>query len=223
MTPRDTTKPVCSLLLIRHEHTELAGTFCGRLDPALSTRGRAQLLHLAANLRRYPFVAVYSSDLRRARETADALAAARRLPVRPRSDLREIAFGDWEGLTWEHVLARDAGFAQRWLDEYPSLAAPGGEEFPRFLARVQGAWSEISDEVQHRCAAVVTHAGVIRTVLADVTLECTKPVDLSSCRYGSWWEIRRRDKRWVLHSCSSGLRALRAEPTAGHADVACTA
>jgi broad specificity phosphatase PhoE len=194
---------ISKLVLIRHEHTDLAGTFCGHLDPPLSTQGRAQLKQVAQSLSRHQFRSVFSSDLRRARETADAIAAPHHLPTQLRTDLRELAFGEWEGLGWKQVVARDPAFAGRWLDEYPAVAAPGGEEFGNFLARVQRAMSEIADEVQDGYAAIVTHAGVIRTVLASVTLECDTPVDLSPRLYGSWWEIWRQDGRWVLHGCSS--------------------
>ena len=218
---RKTTADCCKLVLIRHEHTDKAGTFCGHLDPPLDPHGRTQLKQLAADLGRYPLTAVYSSDLRRAQETAAAIAVPRHLPIRLRADLRELAFGEWEGLSWKQVVARDPAFAQRWLEEYPSLAALGGEEFTHFLTRVQQAISDIADEIHDGYAAVVTHGGVIRTILASVTLECTKPIDLSACSHGSWWEIWRQNGRWTLRqrSVQSGLT----EHEVNGTELGCTA
>jgi alpha-ribazole phosphatase len=203
MTLIRTTVGVCKLVLVRHEHTELAGTFCGHLNPPLSRQGRSRLKQLADALSRHALTAVYSSDLRRTRETAQAISAPHDLPILSCPDLRELAFGEWEGLAWRQVVSRDPAFAQRWLDEYPSLATPGGEECDHFLARVQRAISEIVEESQEGCSAVVTHAGVIRTILAGVTLECTEPIDLSPCPHGSWWEIWRENGRWTLRAFSA--------------------
>jgi len=223
MMPLDKSNGVqCKLVLIRHEHTDLAGTFCGHLDPPLSANGRARLKSLEEELRRYSFTGVYSSDLERAQQTAGAIAARYGLPVRLRPNLRELAFGDWEGLTWKQIFACDPQFAQRWLDEYPSLAAPGGEPFERFLSRVGQAISQIADEVQGGCAAVVTHAGVIRTILSSVTLASARPFDLSSCSHGSWWDIDRLNRRWVLQACSSDLHAALSEEPTTATEVGCT-
>ena len=54
--------------------------------------------------------------------------------VRPA--LREINFGQWEGLTWEEIEGRDEAYARRWIAEYPRLPAPDGEDFRDFERRV---------------------------------------------------------------------------------------
>ena len=221
MTHITKTAAVSKLVLIRHEHTHLTGTFCGHLDPPLNSIGRAHLEQLVSGLGRYGFTAVYSSDLRRTRETAQAISAAHHLPILSCGDLRELAFGEWEGLAWRQAATRDPAFAQRWLDEYPSLATPGGEEFGHFLARVQHAVSEIADEVQGGCAAIVTHAGVIRTILASVTLDRATPIDFFSFPHGSWWEIWRENRRWSLRACS--LQSRLAEQQVTPAEVGRTA
>jgi alpha-ribazole phosphatase/probable phosphoglycerate mutase len=213
---------VSRLVLIRHELTDFVGTFCGHLNPPLSARGRARLKGLAQSLSHYQFRSVYSSDLQRAIETAESIAAVRHLPIQLRPDLRELAFGQWEGLAWEQIMARDPVVAQRWMDEYPAIAAPEGEEFDYFLTRIQQAMSAIADQARGQCAAIVTHAGVIRTVLASLTLECDTPIELSHCSHGSWWDVQRQNGRWVLHACSANLHfSLAGEPEARSA-VGCT-
>jgi alpha-ribazole phosphatase len=143
------------LHFIRHAETDMAGRFCGHTDPDLNHRGREQAA--ALNLRGLEHV--YSSDLRRAVSTAEALG----LPVTVRPALREIYFGEWEGLSWEEIERAWPDYAREWMTRYPALPAPGGESFPHFKARVL-------EEVhwllgRQGLLAVVTHAGVLQVVL----------------------------------------------------------
>ena len=79
---------------------------------------------------------MYSSDLRRARSTAQAIAATRNIPLTLRPALREIDFGQWEGLSWEQVEQMDPEYAQKWVDAFPNLPAPAGESFQAFEGRI---------------------------------------------------------------------------------------
>jgi alpha-ribazole phosphatase len=155
------------LLLIRHGATDLAGTFCGHSDPPLNERGREQIAALIEELASEQIGAVYSSDLLRARQTAVALATAKAAPLRILSGLREINFGDWEGLSWKQVEAINEQHAKRWLIEYPSLAAPNGEAVDPFAARVL-ATVETLLQIDGRAIAVVSHAGVMRVIMRQL-------------------------------------------------------
>jgi alpha-ribazole phosphatase len=152
------------LLLIRHGATDLAGTFCGHSDPPLNERGRQQVAALIEELANERIEAVYSSDLLRAHETAVALATAKAAPLCNLSGLREINFGDWEGLSWRQVEAINEHDAERWLIEYPSFAAPNGEAVDAFEARVLAA-VEARVQIDGRLIAVVSHAGVMRVIM----------------------------------------------------------
>jgi alpha-ribazole phosphatase len=152
------------LLLIRHAETDMAGTFCGHLDPPVNAVGRQQIIGLIESLRTKRFDAVYTSDLVRASATANALAVALTIPCFPRPALREINFGRWEGLTWSEIEAADPTYAAEWLKIFPDLPAPGGEAFEGFEARVRNEATHLLSQ-PHRSIAVVTHAGVIRTIL----------------------------------------------------------
>jgi alpha-ribazole phosphatase len=152
------------VLFIRHAETEMAGRFCGHSDPDLNTQGQAQLAGLAQVLATETIGGVYSSDLRRAQSTAQAIAVGRNIPLTLRPALREIHFGEWEGLSWPEIEQMDLAFARRWVDGYPHVTAPAGETFRDFEARVL---EEVKDLI-HRdlgSIAVVTHAGVLRLVL----------------------------------------------------------
>src|SRR5271165_4550090 len=121
---------------IRHAETEMAGRFCGQSDPDLNAQGRTQLAALRGLLSAETIDGVYSSDLRRARSTAHAIAATRNIPLTLRPALREIDFGRWEGLSWGQIEQMDPEYARRWVDAYPQLPAPAGESFQAFEARI---------------------------------------------------------------------------------------
>jgi broad specificity phosphatase PhoE len=155
-----------TILFIRHAETDMSGTFCGHSDPELNRRGLAQLEALLEKLRLEDIGAVYTSDLRRARTTAMAIAKMFGLICHIRPALREINFGKWEGLSWEQIERRDQIYAQRWVAEYPQVSAPEGEDFKDFEQRVLNEVRLLSIEAKtlERDIAVVTHAGVIRSV-----------------------------------------------------------
>lgn len=188
----------CTLVLVRHAHTKMAGRFCGVSDPPLSAAGIAQLAGLNEQLKDYPLTNIYSSNLQRARQTAESIAASCGLKVQLVSSLHELAFGSWEGLDWDEVMARDPDYAQRWLDQYPSIPAPGGECFEDFRLRIQGAITTIAATMQNGCAAVVTHGGVIRTFLAEITRAQKLAYDPAQCDYGSCSEVWYEGGRWSL-------------------------
>jgi alpha-ribazole phosphatase len=153
------------LLVIRHAETDMAGTFCGHSDPPLNSRGYKQLTKLLAVMKNKEIKAVYSSDLRRGRTTAKALAVSLNLPFSSISNLREIDFGDWEGATWDQVERMNSAVAQRWLDSYPNSHAPNGEASEHFSERVLTEVNRISTVARLGSVALVTHAGVMRVVL----------------------------------------------------------
>jgi alpha-ribazole phosphatase len=155
------------ILFIRHAETDMSGTFCGYSDPELNTRGRAQLGELINRLRAENIGVVYTSDLRRAGATGKVIAEAFNVDCHVRSALREINFGQWEGLTWKQIEQRDEAYARRWVAEYPRLPAPNGESFRDFERRVLDEVKFLSTraETESHRMAVVTHAGVLRLVL----------------------------------------------------------
>ena len=153
------------LLLIRHGRTALAGTLCGQSDPHLDAEGRLQAEQLAVQLAAESLDAVVSSDLERARATAEPLALGHGLPIDARPGLREIGFGEWEALRWAEIEQRDPEYARRWMEQFPRLPAPGGEVYEDFRTRVRAEYAYLLQS-GHRRIAVVTHGGVLRVLLA---------------------------------------------------------
>ncbi len=159
-----------TLLFIRHAETDLAGRFCGHSNPSINERGFRQIEELLERLRSEPIDidAVYASDLSRAATTANAIGKVFGLTSITLPDLREIDFGEWEGLSWEEIEFRDRAYARRWSEGYPNLPAPGGESFEAFQARVLTQVKHLLATASQRCAAVITHAGVMRVVLRSL-------------------------------------------------------
>ena len=159
-------------LFIRHAETDMMGTFCGHSDPELNDNGRGQLPGLIKALSSYAIQRVYSSDLRRAKQTAEAIARHFRAELCLRHGLREIDFGLWDGLSWEEIESRDPAAAKNWVESYPNATAPEGEPFRVFQQRVCREVESLLAEAPGPYVVVVTHAGFIRVVL---TLLCGFP------------------------------------------------
>jgi len=158
----------CRLLLVRHATAEGHGRFQGQRDVPLSSAGRRELARLCERCSRYPIRAVYASDLRRARETAEAVARNFGLEVEVRPELREMHFGQWEGLTWNQIARRYPRLASLWVKRFPHQVIPGGEPLSQFQRRIAAGVRKVVAANRGQCALVVTHAGVIRFILAKV-------------------------------------------------------
>lgn len=103
-----------------------------------------------------------SSDLLRAVQTADVVAAGRtRLPHAP--ELREFNFGDWDGLGFAEVSAREPGLSRRYWEEPGDVAPPNGESWNMAAARVDGFVDRLNAENSGRDIIAVAHIGVIMT------------------------------------------------------------
>jgi alpha-ribazole phosphatase len=156
---------VKNLFLVRHAETAMAGRFCGHSDPELNERGRQQLARIVNELTGHAIRRIYTSDLRRARDTADAIASHFEIGLEIRPGLREIHFGLWEGLSWSQIETRDPTEAKRWAEQYPAVTAPGGESMQQFERRVRTESAFLFARASECPIAVVAHAGVIRVLL----------------------------------------------------------
>jgi broad specificity phosphatase PhoE len=157
------------LLLLRHGQTELSvqRRYSGHGDPELTPLGHAQVAGAAARLARVPDVAaVLASPLRRARQTAEAVAAATGAPLVVRPRLIETDFGKWEGLTFPEARARDPQLHAEWLGS-EEVAPPGGESFAAVGRRVAAERAELLEEYPGATLVLVTHVTPIKMLLRD--------------------------------------------------------
>jgi broad specificity phosphatase PhoE len=160
---------VTTLLLVRHAETDwnADGRLQGQTDRPLSDFGRRQAQRLAGELEREEIEAIYSSDLSRARETAEILGERLGLPVALDPELREKDWGTWEGLT----------AVERGRVEFV------GESTEAHQERMLRALRRISDRHPGSgCVLVVTHGGSMRRV-QTVALGLALPV-VENC--GRW-------------------------------------
>jgi alpha-ribazole phosphatase/probable phosphoglycerate mutase len=140
----------------------------GQLDPPLSEKGRDQARKLGARFRDVEVDGFYSSDLSRARETADAISEQIGRAPEFLAELREVALGEWEGLQRAEIVARYPEQWSRWT-EHPSWdIVPGGEGTEAFEARVGAAIETLVARHRSGQVLVVTHGGVIQVALLRV-------------------------------------------------------
>ncbi|GAB2674013.1 bifunctional RNase H/acid phosphatase [Nocardia goodfellowii] len=155
------------MLLLRHGQTELSvqRRYSGRGNPPLTALGREQAARAAKMLAaKGGIAAVVSSPLGRARETAEAAAAALDVPVRVLDGLIETDFGDWEGLTFSEASQQDPERHARWLGD-TSVTPPGGESFDLVRERVEAVRRDLVAAYPGQNIVVVSHVTPIKTLL----------------------------------------------------------
>jgi probable phosphoglycerate mutase len=150
---------VAAIVLVRHGETEwnLERRWQGHADPELNETGRAQALAVARSLGAKPFNALYSSDLVRARETAEIIGKELGLPIQLDPRLREVDVGDWSGLTTPEI-------EQRYPDGLRRRREGGtgwehGESYTVMGERVVAALHAIAEAHPGGRVLVVTHGG----------------------------------------------------------------
>ena len=157
-----------TILLARHGETDWnrQGRFQGHADPPLSRRGHRQARALAVELADEPLAAVYSSDLRRAVETAETVARARSLDVHVLPELREVDVGEWSGLTWPEIERRFPEGVR--LHRERGHGWERGESYEQMADRVLAALRRIAERHAGDHVLVVVHGGTMRSIAAHI-------------------------------------------------------
>ena len=164
--------PVSSgrLVLVRHAEStwNAEHRIQGQQDPPLSQLGRRQAAALGDRFRGRQPVALYVSDLGRARQTAEEIAAATGMVAQPVAPLREIGLGEWEGRTGAELAVASPELWARWVDNASWDLIPGGEGMVAFAHRVRLVLTDLWSRHPRGEVVCVTHGGVVQTVLAAV-------------------------------------------------------
>ena len=157
------------IFLVRHG--EVAGnvgdkpTFVGWNDLPLNARGCEQAERVAEYLASEKVQAVYSSDLQRAKNTAEKIAAIHGLSVRIDADLREVNYGAWEGLG-ESELVREYSLQWQARQNDPwNVTAVEGESYQQMWHRFLPKWNALVENHVEETAVLVAHNGLIRMLL----------------------------------------------------------
>jgi probable phosphoglycerate mutase len=158
--------PPTTTLLLRHGQTPLSieKRFSGIGDPTLTEVGLAQAAAAAERLKHSAAVAVVSSPLERALQTAGAVAAALGVEVDVDEGFRETDFGDWEGYTFGEVRKKWPAEMDAWLAS-TAVAPPYGESFDATATRVRQARDRVLARYPGKTVIVVSHVGPIKTML----------------------------------------------------------
>ena len=156
---------VARLIVVRHGESEAnrRRVFAGQTDSPLTEEGRRQAAAVAAALAREPIGRVVSSDLSRARDTAEAIARPRGLRVETTAALREWDVGELVGLDREGT-ERGYGDVARFFE--PGSRVPGGESFEEVVARVAAFVDVLVPASRGQTVCIVGHGMTNRIIAA---------------------------------------------------------
>ena len=162
-------EPDKELFIVRHGETEWNKNrkYQGQKDVKLNETGKKQVRLSAEELAEFDLEAVCSSNLSRARDTAEEIAASHQLQVRQFAGLREIDFGDWEGKSYEEIIEQQKERFHDWLQNPGRTSPPGGEDMQEFQQRVCRAFEQILEFSADKIA-VAAHGGSIRVYMLKV-------------------------------------------------------
>ena len=157
------------LYLIRHGEVEGAAQakLIGKTDSPLSPRGIEQSRQLADLLSTARLSAIYSSDLQRARMTAETIAKRTKLNVEQSAAWREIDMGQWEGRMIALLHNEAPELVAQLFDDPASFEYPSGESFSAFTVRVQSALNQLLRTHRSGEVALIAHGGVCRAIIGN--------------------------------------------------------
>ena len=163
-------KPSCRVYLFRHGETANSKEVCfnGHFDIGLSENGENQFRDWAQVLKDEPFKAIYSSDLARTQTSAQLLAEPHQLAPVSYPELRELCFGDWEGLSVAEVEKRFPNQLEERMKNIEEFQVDGGETFRQLQERVVPRFEEIIARHSNEQIALVCHGGVNRVILSHL-------------------------------------------------------
>lgn len=153
------------LILVRHGQSELNrdGIFYGQLDPELTEKGRQQAVDAKEILKELHYDEVHTSDLIRARETAEIINY-KDVPLTITRELRELNFGIFEGMSYDEILKKYPEEEQLWREQWQEYNYETGESVKELQERTVAYLEEKLHE--KRDILVVAHWGVINCVLS---------------------------------------------------------
>jgi len=151
------------IIAIRHGETawNVDTRIQGHLDIPLNDTGLWQARRLGAALADEPVAAIYTSDLQRARTTAQAVADTTGAPLTLETGLRERGFGHFEGRTFVEIEAELPDEARRWRQREPDYAPAGGESLTTVRTRIAQTVHRLAARHTGEQMVLVAHGGVL--------------------------------------------------------------
>lgn len=156
------------IMIVRHAESDFnkLNRIQGHLDSKLTERGSCQAQLLAKELQPLHIRKIYSSNLGRALSTTRYLSKKLKKPITLEPGLKEIHLGKWEGLTPDEVNARYQNGYDRWRSCPSKMRIPGSEGVAAFRKRTLATFERIMRKEKSGCILIVTHGGVIASLLA---------------------------------------------------------
>ncbi len=167
------------LTLIRHTKVDTKEGVCyGHTDVGLAPSFEKEKKAIKKKLPHGSFDAIYSSPLNRCKKLAESLFSNKEIILDER--LKELNFGEWEGLHWDEISTSEE--AEAFFNDYLNTACPGGESYQDMLKRVTEFYDEIKGK--HEKVAIVSHGGPIRALLCVIKNITPKEAFEKKVEYG---------------------------------------
>lgn len=178
------------ITLVRHGKVDAPAALYGHTDVNLSAEGAGDMQRVFQRIHHEnPVTHVLGSPLVRCAQPAQLLAQAHQLPLQIVQGLKEMHFGDWDGIPFEQFTDADWNSLHDFWNTPATAHAPGGEFLEAFAQRVINAWQAIQNNGDAKHQLVVCHGGVIRIIIAHLlNLDWRNPglfrqltIDYASC------------------------------------------
>ena len=155
-----------NLYMVRHGQTAASreNRFSGSSDPPLTEIGEAMAQAFAAAYGSMKWAAIYTSPMLRTRQTAAALERATGIQARVEAGLREIDYGEWEGLRQDEVKQRWPEAFEYWAADVASRGTPGGETAFQVAGRAMRVVEEIRTRHSEGNVLLVSHKATLRII-----------------------------------------------------------
>lgn len=181
---------------LRHGEPRGGARFRGNgCDDPLSEQGWRQMWQTLGESLHWPWDAVLTSPLARCRAFAEAVCARKPTPLRVIEDLREVGFGEWEGCSLDEIRAGRTAEYRAFYADPAKNRPPGAEPLAEFRQRVERALIAEIETTDAERLLVVTHAGVIRSLVGWVLGVPDDRIYRLDCDYASISQIRHDPER----------------------------
>lgn len=179
------------IYLVRHTTPAVEKGICyGQSDVDVATSFIEEALQIAKHLPSKN-ITIYASPLQRCHKLARHLF--NNVDIELHTHLKEMNFGDWELKAWDDI---DATFLQTWMNDFVNVSVPGGENYQQLYHRAVNTFQEIV--ARNKSAVIITHGGVIRSVLSYITHTSLKEsFNNFKINYGCVVKISQKNEKWV--------------------------
>jgi len=157
------------IIFVRHGESEMnkKELYCGWTDSSLTDKGLEQAEAVSEKLANEKIDLIISSDLDRCFTTAEVINRFHLKEIIKDTRLKELNFGDWEGLCYNEICRDFPIESKKWEEDYINFKMPKGESLYEMHQRVNKAFNRIISEYDKGKILIVTHSGVIRSILSQ--------------------------------------------------------